>query len=113
MIEIFRTIIKYRRLSSIPKREVTKHVLYVNLQPFNDLGLDNALSLCYAKADMLWQNTNLGDVYVWLRNVFKARFDWIKYKMQGIFMGSRGLVPLQGGSEGGAEPPPSFSSSSL
>ncbi len=41
---------------------------------------------------------------------FIADFDWIKYNRRGIFMGSRGLVPLRGRSEEGAEPPSFFSS---
>ncbi|MBF0593193.1 MAG: VCBS repeat-containing protein [Nitrospirae bacterium] len=54
------------------ERAATKHAFNVNLQPFNNIGLDNALSLCDGKADMLWQNTNSGDVYVWFMNGFNV-----------------------------------------
>ncbi|KJU86349.1 hypothetical protein MBAV_001457 [Candidatus Magnetobacterium bavaricum] len=34
-----------------------------------------------------------------------ADLDWIKYKIRGIFTGSRGPCSLVGGSEGGQSPP--------
>ncbi|KJU83778.1 hypothetical protein MBAV_004028 [Candidatus Magnetobacterium bavaricum] len=40
------------------------------------------------------------------RNIYSiADFDWIKYKIRGIFTGSRGPCSLVGGSEGGQSPP--------
>ncbi len=37
------------------------------------------------------------------REIFIAEFNLIRYKVHGIFTGSRGLAPLQGRSEEGAE----------